>query len=188
MIVFIDEFDDTTQGAVFGLPLKMESGTMRLAQNPTDGQLYYSGLTGWQAGATREGSIQRLRYSGAEGLYLIDAKARQGRLLLTFNRPLDAKTLAQAKKWQASMWNYQRTSAYGSPHYKVTAPETEGTDTLAITGSELRQNGTQLILNVPQLQPCHTLKLDFAANSKGGSALEGPVYFTIHKLIEDGAK
>jgi hypothetical protein len=186
MIVFIDENGDTTQGAIFPLPMKMESGTMRLAQNPIDGQLYYSGLTGWQAGATREGSIQRLRYTGTEGLYLLDAKARQGRLILTFNRPLDAKTLEQAQKWQASMWNYQRTSAYGSPHYKVTDPETEGTDTLSITGSQLSQNGTQLILDVPQLEPCHTLKLDFAVTGQGGTALEGPVYFTIHKLIENG--
>lgn len=188
MIVFVDEFGDTTQGAIFALPMKMESGTMRLAQNPIDGQLYYSGLTGWQAGATREGSIQRLRYTGAEGLYLIDAKARQGRLILTFNRPLDAKALAQVTQWQASMWNYQWSPAYGSPNYKVTAPETEGTDTLAITGSELRANGTQLILNVPQLHPCHTLKLDFAVEAKGGSTLEGPVYFTIHQLIEDGER
>ena len=65
------------QGAVYSLPLKMESGTMRAAKSPVDGQLYYSGLTGWQAGATQEGSIQRLRYTGENGIYLKEAKARK---------------------------------------------------------------------------------------------------------------
>ena len=63
----IDEVDGVTQGAVFSIPMQMESGTLRAARNPKDGQIYYSGLTGWQAGGPKEGSIQRLRYTGKNG-------------------------------------------------------------------------------------------------------------------------
>ena len=55
-------------------------------------RLYYSGLTGWQAGATQEGSIQRLRYTGEKGIYLTKAKARKNRLQLTFTEPVSSES------------------------------------------------------------------------------------------------
>lgn len=184
MIILLDELADTLQGAAYTIPMKMESGTMRLAKNPIDGQLYFAGLTGWQSASTREGSIMRLRHTGEEGLYLIAAKAREGQLLLDFNHPIDSDTLASLKGWRATMWNYRRTSAYGSPKFKVTEPGTAGADDLEITGALLDASGTRLIISVPDLQPCHTLQLDFAVEGKELGAFEGPLYFTIHKLTE----
>lgn len=184
MYVMIDEFDDIIQGAVFTIPVKMESGTMRVAKNPADGQLYYSGLTGWQAGATREGSIQRLRYTGEEGLYLLSAKARAGRLELSFNQPIDPASIKKLDLWQAKAWNYQWSSKYGSPHFKVTEPGTEGVDLLQIDRLELSKDGCSVLVHIPQLQPCHTLKLNFTIDGKSTHSLSGPLYFTIHQLPE----
>ena len=181
----MDTVGDLIQGAVFSLPLKMESGTMRVAKNPVDGQLYYSGLTGWQAGATREGSIQRMRYTGEKGIYVIEAKARPGRLEIDFNRSLDPALLEDISGWQATMWNYQWSNVYGSPHYKVTEPGTEGVDTLTLGRRLMDRDGTRLILEIPDLLPCHTLKLDFSVAGLEAGELEGPLYFTIHELPED---
>lgn len=184
MYIIMDEFDDVIQGAVYSLPFKMESGTLRIAKNPIDGQLYYSGLTGWQAGATREGSIQRLRYTGEPGIYLISAKARAGRLILNFNRPVNPASLKDISSWKAEMWNYKWSSGYGSAHYLVTQPGVEGTDSLTISDTHLSEDGMQLILSVPDLQPCHTLRLNFSLQGKDAGQLEGPLYFTIHELPE----
>ncbi len=179
MVVMLDEFDDTLQGAVYSLPLPMESGTMRVAKNPADGQLYFSGLTGWQAGATREGSIQRLRYTGDDGLYVVAARARRGRLELTFNQPLDPAVTGNMDSWQATAWNYRWSRQYGSPHLKVTEPGVEGADTFAISAGRLTGDGRKLVVTIPELQPCHTLKLDFSVGE-----IQGPLYFTIHELPE----
>ena len=181
MYVMLDDLGDTVQGAVFSLPLKMESGTMRLAKSPIDGQLYYSGLTGWQSGATREGSIQRLRFTGEKGLYLLDAKARKGRLELTFNSPINESQL-DSSNFKATAWNYRWSKEYGSPHFKVSDPTVEGTDTWEIEEFDLADGGRKLVISVPELQPCHTLKLDFTVAGPDETKLSGPVYFTIHEL------
>ena len=181
MYLILDDLGDILQGAVFSLPLPMESGTMRAAKNPVDGQLYFSGLTGWQAGATREGSIQRLRFTGEDGLYLIDAKARPGRVELTFSEPLAS---ADTTSFEAEMWNYRWSRKYGSPHLKVSEPETEGADALEIGNGKFEDQGRKLVVPMPGLRPCHTLKLTFSVQGKNGAALAAPVYFTIHRLPE----
>ena len=183
MYVMMDKINNVMQGAVYSLPLKMESGTMRAAKSPVDGQLYYSGLTGWQAGATQEGSIQRLRYTGEKGIYLTKAKARKNRLQLTFNEPVSSESINK-ESFSASAWNYRWSKGYGSPQLKASDPETRGIDELAIDSLELSDDGLTLTVQIPKLIPCHNLKLDFAVTGKNGSALSGPVYFTIHELPE----
>ena len=183
MYVMLDELGDTTQGAVFSIPMQMESGTMRAAVNPRDGQLYFSGLTGWQAGGSREGSIQRMRYTGEEGLYLLDAKARAGRIELTFNEKLDA-TKVDPSQWRLEAWNYQWSKQYGSPQFRPSQPGERGTEAWSVESHEFAGQGQRVILRVPELRACHTLKLDFSVTDSRSLSLEGPVYFTIHELPE----
>ena len=181
MYVMMDKIGDLVQGAVYRLPLKMESGTMRAATSPVDGLIYYSGLTGWQAGATQEGSIQRLRFTGEEGIYLKQAKARENRLELTFTETVEPEKL-DPSSFAASAWNYRWSKGYGSPTFMLSEPDTRGTEELTIQDLSLSQDGKTLLVAIPGLQPCHNLKLDFAVTGANGSGLKGPVYFTIHKL------
>ena len=183
MYVMMDKPGKVTQGAVYSLPLKMESGTMRAAQSPIDGQLYYSGLTGWQAGATQEGSIQRLRFTGKDGIYLREAKARKNRLELTFTDKVKPDSI-NMDSFHAVAWNYQWSKGYGSPSFKVSDPKTRGDDKLTIESINPSKDGKTLIVHIPDLAPCHNLKLDFTVDSSNGSKLSGPVYFTIHELPE----
>ncbi len=183
MYVMIDEAEGVTQGAVFSIPMQMESGTLRVARNPRDGQLYFSGLTGWQAGGSKEGSIQRLRYTGEAGLYLLDARTREGRIELSFDEALDPSKL-NLKDWKLEAWNYQWGKQYGSPHFKPSQAGEQGTEIWTIKDHELLDEGRRLVLRVPDLQTCHTLKLDFSVAAKDGLTLDGPVYFTIHHLPE----
>jgi hypothetical protein len=183
MYVMMDKINNVMQGAVYSLPLKMESGTMRAAKSPVDGQLYYSGLTGWQAGATQEGSIQRLRYTGKTGIYLTEAKARKDRLQLTFTEPVSSESINK-ESFSASAWNYRWSKGYGSPQLRASEPETRGIDELAIDSLELSDDRLTLTVGIPKLIPCHNLKLNFAVTGKNGAALSGPVYFTIHELPE----
>ena len=183
MYVMMDKINNVMQGAVYSLPLKMESGTMRAAKSPVDGQLYYSGLTGWQAGATQEGSIQRLRYTGEKGIYLTEAKARKNGLQLTFTEPVKPDSVIK-ESFSASAWNYKWSKGYGSPQLKTSDPEIRGIDELAIDSLELSEDGRTLTVQIPKLIPCHNLKLGFSLRGQNGAELSGPVYFTIHELPE----
>lgn len=183
MYVMMDEIGELAQGAVYSLPLKMESGTMRAAQNPIDGFVYFSGLTGWQAGATQEGSIQRLRYTGEDGIYLRDAKARKNRLELIFTESVDADSISK-ESFSATAWNYRWSPGYGSPKLKTSDSKTHGIDQLKVDALDLSKDGKKLSVLIPDLIPCHNLKLDFEVNGTNGAKLSGPVYFTIHELPE----
>src|SRR5690606_22738769 len=56
----MQEMDGMTQAAVVRLPHQFNSGIMRARVNPVDGQVYATGLTGWQGPPNaREGGIQR---------------------------------------------------------------------------------------------------------------------------------
>lgn len=183
--LMLDEVEGgLTQAAAFPLPLTMESGTMRMAKNPIDGHLYTSGLTGWQAGATREGAIQRLRFSDVPGIHLIDAKAREGRLELSFDQPIDPASIEELEDWGVEAWNYRWSKNYGSPHFKVSEPGVEGADVLEIDEVRILDGGRRLAVSLPELEPCHTLQLTFQIGGVGGLELDGEVYFTIHELPE----
>jgi hypothetical protein len=53
------------QGGVARFNVDFASGAMRARFNPQDGQLYVTGLRGWQTTATQNGCFQRVRYTGA---------------------------------------------------------------------------------------------------------------------------
>lgn len=181
MYVMLDKLKRNMQGAVYSLPLKMESGTMRVTKNPVDGQLYFSGLTGWQAGATQEGSIQRLRYTGEKGIYLKKAIARAGRLELTFTEEVDPNSV-DMESFSATAWNYKWSKGYGSPTFKLSDPEVRGTDDWQVQRTKITGGGKKLFVYIEELHPCHNLKFDFFLRGKNGAELSGPVYFTIHEL------
>ncbi|NBY35837.1 MAG: hypothetical protein EBQ59_00035, partial [Verrucomicrobia bacterium] len=52
------------QGGVTRFNVNFDSGIMRARFNPQDGQLYVTGLRGWQTTATHNGCLQRVRYTG----------------------------------------------------------------------------------------------------------------------------
>src|SRR5439155_26961569 len=62
--VLMEDINDEKQGGVVKFPFKFISGGMRARFNPADGQLYVSGMKGWQSDANRDGCFHRIRYTG----------------------------------------------------------------------------------------------------------------------------
>jgi len=63
--VLKEEVNGQMQGGVVRFPVKFTSSAMRARFNSKDGQLYLSGLRGWQSNAAKEGGFDRVRYTGA---------------------------------------------------------------------------------------------------------------------------
>lgn len=182
MVVFIDELPDgTIQAASQTLPFHFRSGVMRPRINPTDGQLYLTGTRGWQIRADYDGCLQRIRYTGAESPLLIDAKAREGGIELTFNQAIDGE-LIEVDQFAAEQWNYRWAASYGSKKYSVRNAGEVGSDPLKIEDIELRDAGKTVWVSIPELKPCDNLSLRYRIPNDAGGWSENGINMTIHKL------
>lgn len=114
----IQDIGDSSNGAIIRLPHQFNTGIMRARVNPVDGQVYATGLTGWQGpNGGLDGGVQRLRYTGGDMVVLQSFAARKGQLRLTFNQPLDKETATKADRYNIEQWNYRWSAGYGSPHF-----------------------------------------------------------------------
>lgn len=110
------------QGGVSRFNVNFDSGAMRARFNPQDGQLYVVGLRGWQTTATRNGCLQRVRYTGAAYRAPLQLAVHPGQVVLTFGAPVDRATAEDPASWNAELWNYVWSAAYGSPEVSTIVP------------------------------------------------------------------
>ena len=182
MMIFIDEFEETAQGATVSFPFKFDSGVMRLAINPQDGQVYLTGTRGWQINAPKDGNLQRIRYTGKPEALLMDVKARSGGIALSFNQSIDPASL-DISQFKVSAWNYKRTGGYGSQNYKPSTPGAVGKDSWSVSTVSILDDTKTLWIALPDIMPAHQVKVEYQAGFTSGETLADKVHLTIHKLI-----
>jgi hypothetical protein len=172
---------DVYQGAVVPLPgITFRSSAMRARFRPTDGQLYVSGLRGWQTSAEYSGALHRVRYTG-KPLYLATGYAIESNgIRIGFTQPLDTKTAGDPKNYQIHQWNYRWTKSYGSRDYKVSDPEKEGRDPVEIADVELSDDGRGVLLKIPNLQPVMQIQIEADLKAADGKPLHAELYGTIN--------
>ena len=161
-------------------PSDFEAGIMRGRFHPHDGQLYVSGLRGWQTRAIRDGCFQRVRYTGGAVNLPIRVKTYTNGLKLTFTEELDRETAQNLENYFASQWNYRWTENYGSPDYSVANPQREGRDDVPIVSATLMDDGHAVFLEMPNRQPVHQLSIDWMLQSARGHSFHGTYVHTIN--------
>lgn len=181
MMVFIDEGAPIPQAAVQPFPFKFESGVMRLAINPTDGQVYLTGTRGWGVDVQQDGCLQRIRYCGPGEPLLVGVSSKAERITLQFDSAVNAAAL-DAQDFKVSAWNYKRTKEYGSKDYKPSAPDTVGRDTWTVSDVAVSPSGNSVSIKLPDLMPAHQVKVEYAVPFTSGSTLNKTVHTTIHQL------
>ena len=63
--LMLQDVGPVSQAAIVALPFQFDAGLMRIKLNPADGQVYATGLSGWQGPPEgKDGCLQRLRYTG----------------------------------------------------------------------------------------------------------------------------
>ena len=77
-------------------------------------------------------------------------------------------------------WNYRRTSAYGSPTFKVSEPNARGNEPVNITGTKLSADKKTVTLTIEDLRPCHQQHIRFNISAADGSKISTEVMHTIH--------
>lgn len=192
------------QGGVARFDVDFASGAMRARFNPRDGQLYVTGLRGWQTTATQNGCFQRVRHTGAATRMPIALAAGKKGIKLDFTCELDAKLAGDAGNWNIEVWNYVWSSAYGSPDIstletKIAATElgNDGKpqfsksqmserkhDPLAVKSVSISADRRSVFLEIPDLRPAMQMRLRYDIKAADGFELRGQVINTIHALAD----
>jgi putative heme-binding domain-containing protein len=182
--LMIQNIENVSQAAVVRLPFDFRTGIMRGRVNPKDGQLYVTGLQGWN-GSGRPGlmdqGIQRIRYTGKPWPMISEAKVEGNGLRIHFSFTLDPDSLKQGGAIQAEHWNYLWQSTYGSEMYSPTTKKI-GPDKLTLEYFELSDDRQSLLLHFKDLQPVDQLHLQLNVASEDGVPFVEEVYWTIHKI------
>ena len=100
-------------------------------------------------------------------------------ILIRFATPLDAAAVADPARYHLQRWNYVRSSAYGSGHFKLDG--TPGQETLPLR-AHLSQDGHTVLVVVPEMKPVMQMQLDYDLRSRQGASLRDTLYLTVHAI------
>lgn len=182
--VMMQEIDDVTQGAIIKLPFDFRTGVMRARVNPADGQVYATGLQGWNGGGRiglLDGGVQRLRFTGKSRLMVTDAQVESDGLRITFNAPLDPNASTDPNGYSVEHWNYHWRAEYGSDMHSPTTDEV-GIESLSIESISMGSDGRSVKLRIPDLIPVDQLHLILRVRGEDGQPLQEEIYWTIHRI------
>lgn len=173
-----DEVDGQLQGAIVPLPGEFVSGTHRARFNRVDGDLYVSGMAGWGTYTPQPGCFHRVRRTKSPFHLPTSFHVHQNGILLKFSDPMDASAAEEHDRHFAQCWNYRYSPAYGSAEFSAQHTGMTGHDVLAIQSAHVSDNGRQLFLAIPELQPVNQLHLRVNAYEDRGTDL----FLTVHRL------
>ena len=178
--VLQETVDGVRQGGVVKFPFKFDSGAMRARFNERDGQLYVAGLRGWQTDGSKDGAIQRVRYTGKtltmqNGLHITDKGVR-----IDFTAPLDPSTAGDVANYSVIQYNYRWTSAYGSDKYKVSDPGQKGNDPVEVKAAVLSADKKSVLLEIEGLKPVMQMEIKMNIKAADGNPVPEKVGNTIN--------
>ena len=181
-LVLRDKVEGQPQGGVVPLPGRFLSGVMRGTFNPHDGQLYVAGAQGWQTAATRDGCVQRVRFTGRKPRVPIALAVHANGLKVTFSDALDRATAEEPGSYHLEQWNYEYAERYGSKDLSISRPGTVGRDVVELQSVRLLEDGRSVFLEVPNLQPVMQMHVQWNINAADRANVRGELFHTIHKL------
>ena len=173
-VVLKEEKNGQMQGGVSRIPIELSSSAMRARINPADGQLYVSGLKGWQTNAKGHGGLDRIRYTGKPVHLPSSLKVKKDRIEVGFYGSLSPAEANDLSKYKFGAWDLKWTSNYGSPEIPL--------NDLKLEKVELLEDGKTVALHVPNLHPAHMVQIDYQLKSASGQAFSGRIDHTIHEV------
>jgi hypothetical protein len=180
--VMTEKLEGEYQGAAVRFPLKFESGVMRARFNPADGQLYLSGLRGWQTSGVRPGALHRVRYTGATVTMPVDLRTHNNGVSLTFATELDPATANDPGNYAVLRWTYSWTGEYPSRHFSVIDPKKQGYDTVEVKSAKLLADRKTVFLEIPDITPVKQQQITLNLKTAAGAPVQYDIYQTIHHL------
>jgi len=180
--VMYEMVDGEPQGGVTKMPFAFPSGVMRGRLHPIDGQMYLSGMKGWQTSAGKDGCFQRIRYTGKQTYMPMSFSVKKTGVEINFSCALDAASAADLQNWGADCANLKRTAGYGSDEYKPSDEKKKGRDPVEIKSIKLSNDNKTVFLEMPGIKPVHCQTIKYKIKSADGKEITQDLIHTINKL------
>jgi hypothetical protein len=180
MILLTQEVDGIWQAGGIDSGVNFLAGSMRGRFNALDGHLYVAGLNGWQTGAQRDGSIQRVRYTGKKFHTPTKLEVVKNGIRLQFSEALDRTTAEDVRRYKLDQWNYRWSAEYGSKRWSVANPDKLSIDPVTVKSATLADDGRTIFLSIDGLKPVMQMRIEFNLNASDGTPVKGTIHNTIH--------
>lgn len=155
---------------------------MRGKFSPADGQLYITGLQGWQTKAAKIAGLDRVRFTGKPVDSVVNLATDTAGVHLTFSEELDRKEAEDLQNWSAKRWNYIYSEDYGSPDVFPNDKSKRGREEVKITAAKLSADGRTVTLSIPDLKPVMQMQTAFVLKTKSGRDIDQNILQTIHTI------
>lgn len=180
--VMTEDVDGVTQAGMVRFPLKFQTGLMRGRVNPKDGQVYVSGLRGWQTDGTKDGGLYRVRYTGKPVHTPLELHVMKDGLQIKFTGDLDGASATDLANYAVEEWNYTYSGNYGSPELSVADPKVKKHDKVEVKSARLARDKKTVLLEIPGIRPVNQMKVKMSLRAADGTEINQEIYNTIHKL------
>ena len=188
--VLTERVGGVMQGGVAKLPLQFGSGINRARFNPVDGQLYVTGLKGWQTTAAHDGTFQRVRFTGQPVNLPAGFHVLPTGVVITFTAALDKESAEDVGNYAAWWFNVIWRKEYGSDRWSPTDPKKKWEksavnppgEVIAIKSATLSADGKSVTLDIPGLKPVTNMVIDLKIKAADGSKIVQQICNTIHNL------
>lgn len=187
-LVLKERIGTQMQGGVVKFPMRPTSSVMRLRFNERDGQLYISGLKGWQSNAGRNGGFDRLRFTGKPVAMPKGLNVTSKGLRLSFTQPLDPETANDASSFSLRgsdiLWNQD----YGTQEYLLgqrNLPINDrktGWSSFKIINATLLPDGQSVELTINDWQLAHMMELNIDLKTEKGQSIRTKINHTVHVI------
>jgi len=168
------------QAAVVSVTRDLEFSPFDGAVNPVDGQLYLTGFQIFGTTAKQISGLARLRYTGRPSPLPREVVPMDKGILLRFDVALDEKKAIDPANYSAERWNYKRTAAYGSPHFKLDG--SKGQEAMAPSSAYLSKDHKSIFIGVRDLKPVMQMRIGWALATKDGLEFQQNAYFTPYEM------
>lgn len=180
LLAHLDRSGVAPRAAVTSLTNDFTFAPLAGTVNPADGQLYVTGFRIWGTDAGELSGLARVRYTSAPSTLPRDVVATNQGILVRFDVPLDRTIALDSSNVSAERWNYQRTPAYGSPHFKLDG--TRGQDALTPSSAYLTPDGRGLFIGIPDMRTSMQLRIGWSLATAAGERFDGNVYLSPSSL------
>lgn len=177
--VYFDEGAEGRQGAAISLVDGFEGPLLKARENPRDGQLFVAGFQVWGTRSSGIRVLSRVRYTGLPNPLPAAVSAGEQGILLSFHVPLDPAVAEDVSRYEISRWNYQRTSRYGSGHYRRDGEA--GEERMAVASAHLAPDRRTLLLVVLDMQKVMQMRLAYDLRGAEGLAMTDTLYLTVNE-------
>lgn len=180
LLVRFDPSAPPDRAVVTSLTNELTFAPLAGAVNPDDGQLYVAGFRIWGTDAGELSGLARVRYTGAPVLLPHVIRATDTGVLLRFEVPLDPEAAVDPGNYSAERWNYRRTPAYGSPHFRLDG--SRGQDALVPSSAYLAPDGRSVFVGIPDMRPSMQLRVGWSLATADGEPIDGNAYLSPSSL------